>query len=500
MNRISRRNFLKRTTAASAAAVAGVQYGYSPRARAAGANDAIRLAVVGLGSTVKIGGKGKQDARAFRKIPGVRVVAFCDVDSAILGQQVDEARKRNEAVEAYTDVRKLLESKAVDAISVTTPNHWHALATVWACQAGKDVFVQKPASHNIFEGRKMVEAARKYNRVVLCTSGSREANGFREAMDFVHQGKLGKLLVARGLNYRPRTSIGKVSGAQPIPEAVNYDLWCGPAPTALLRRQNLHYDWHWDWSTGNGDLGNMGIHNLDGCRMAVGDKWPRHVISIGGRFGYEDDGETPNSQLIFFDYERAPILFEVRGLPKDKSFLKDSWAGKESWGPKAMDEYMGVSVGKVIHCEEGHVIGNKAFDRNGALIREFQPTTPNLYQNFVQTMRTRRFEDLVADIEEGHLSASLVHLANISHRVGKTAPEGEIRERVQGNRELTAAYGRFKAHLLANGIDLEKTPATLGAMLTIDPQTERFVGEFSEAANRLVSREYRRPFVVPEKV
>lgn len=499
LNSTSRRVFLRRTAAASAA-LAWAPLGHAPWLRAAGSNSDVRLAVVGLGSTVKIGGKGKQDIRDFRKIPGVRVVALCDVDDAILRQQAGEFEKRSEQIAVYTDIRKLLESPAIDAISITTPNHWHALAAIWACQAGKDVFVQKPASHNIFEGRQMVEAARKYGRIVLCTSGSREPNGFREAMDFVRQGKLGKLTMVRGLNYRPRTSIGKVAGPQPVPSAVHYDLWCGPAPVAPLRRQNLHYDWHWDWSTGNGDLGNMGIHHLDGCRMAVGGALPRHVISIGGRFGYTDDGQTPNTQIVYFDYERAPILFEVRGLPKDKSFLKDTWAGKESWGPKAMDDYLGVAVGKVVHCEHGYVIGNQAFDNSGKKIEQFDPAGPSLNLNFIQAVRSRRAGDLVADILDGHLSAALVHMANISHRVGRQSPEREIRERVEGNSSLAAAFDRLRAHLAANGIDLDRTPATLGAMLTVDAAGERFVGEFSEAANRLRTREYRPPFVVPEKV
>jgi hypothetical protein len=496
----SRRSFLKRSVTASAVALAGPHLGYVPWSRALGANDEVRLAVVGLGSKIKVGGKGKQDIRDFRKVPGVRIVALCDVDTAHLDPEVAEFKKRNEKVEAYTDVRKLLESKEIDAVSVTTPNHWHALVTIWACQAGKDVFVQKPASHNIFEGRKMVEAARKYKRIVLCTSGSREANGFQEAMDFVRQGGLGKLVVARGLNYRPRTSIGKAGGPQPIPATLNYDLWSGPAPVVPVNRLNLHYDWHWNWHYGNGDLGNMGIHNMDGCRMAVGDTLPKHAISIGGRFGYDDDGQTPNTQLMFFDYEPAPIIFEVRGLPKDKSFLKDSQVGKDSWGAKAMDEYLGVAVGKVIHCENGYVIGNQAFDKDGKKIKEFKPATPNLNLNFIQAVRSRRTGDLVADILQGHLSAALVHLGNISHRIGKTMAGREISQRIQGRPSLAAAFDRLKAHLDANGIDLDKTPAVLGAMLTLDPATERFVGEFSEAANPYVTREYRAPFIVPEQV
>ena len=503
MNRASRRSFLKRSAAASAALV-GANFAAPFWLRAAGANDDVRLAVVGVGSRVKIGGQGRNEIRSFRQVPGVRIVALCDVDSANLGPEVESFQKRNEKVAAYADVRRLLESKDVDAVVVTTPNHWHALVTIWACQAGKDVYVQKPASYNIFEGRKMVEAAAKYHRIVQCPNGSRAPNGHAEALDYVRQGKLGKVVMVRHVHFSPRASIGKVSGPQPIPSTLDYDLWSGPAPLVPPARQNLHYDWHWQWPYGNGELGNWGIHHLDGCRMFVGGGLPRHVISIGGRFGYEDDGQTPNTLIVYFDYQPAPVLSEFRALPKDRSFLAKAVAGKDSWGPRAMDSYLGIPVGKVIHCELGYVVStissHAAFDNGGKEIVKFKPTTPDLSHNFIQAVRSRRGGDLVSDMLQGHLSAALVHLGNLSHRVGKTMPDREIRERIAGNRELSAAYERFQAHLAANGVDLDKTPATLGAMLTFEPDTERFVGEFSEQANRLVSREYRAPFVVPENV
>ncbi|MCX7049255.1 MAG: Gfo/Idh/MocA family oxidoreductase [Candidatus Sumerlaeota bacterium] len=496
MKKMSRRNFVKGSAAVGAGAIIlGSGASLPPFARAAGANGDIRLAVIGVGSKIKIGGKGKQDIRDFRKVPGVRIAALCDVDRVILDEEAAQCKKLNENVETYTDIRKLLENKDIDAVSITTPNHWHALAAVWACQAGKDVFVQKPASHNIFEGRKMVEAARKYNRIVQCTSVSRSPTGFREAVDYARKGNLGKIQWIYGVNYKPRPSIGKVSGPQTIPATLDYDLWSGPAPVKPLMREFLHYDWHWDWLYGCGDLGNMGIHYMDGCRMAAGDALlPRHVMSIGGRFGYVDDGETPNTLLTFFDYEPAPVIFEVRGLPKDKSLLK------ESWGGKAMDSYRDVQMGVVIHCENGYVADNKAYDKDGKLIQQFKPTTPNMNVNFIEAVRSRRAGDLVGDILQGHLSAGLVHLGNISYRLGKGAPSGEIAEKIRGRKELSSAFERMQAHLAANGIDLGKTPAALGPMLTMDSDTERFTGEFSEDANKLVTRPYRAPFVVPEKV
>ena len=493
MNTPSRRTFLKSTAACTAAWLGG-GLRRAPFARPLGANDDIRIGVIGIGSTVKIGGKGKQDIRDWRQIPGVRIVALCDVDQTILDAEVAQFTKRNEKVDAYRDLRKLLERDDIDAVSITTPNHWHALATVWACQAGKDVFVQKPASHNIFEGRKMVEAARKYRRIVLCTSGSRERTGYTEALQWVHEGHLGKIRLIYGVNYKPRPSIGKVAGPQPLPPGLDYDLWSGPAPMQPLRRQYLHYDWHWDWQTGSGDLGNMGIHYVDGCRMATRQGLPRHVVSLGGRFGYADDGQTPNTQLIYLDYEPAPVVFDVRGLPREKSLLTGNW------NAKAMDTLHGQQTGVVVFCEDGWLAANKAYDKNGTLIRTFAPTTPNLNRNFLAAVRSRRAEELVADIEQGHLSAALVHMGNISYRLGKTMPAGQLAERIGGQKELGAAFEKIRAHLDANGIDLQATPATLGPLLTMDPPTERFTGEFSAEANALVSRPYRAPFVVPEKV
>lgn len=503
MRQTSRRSFLRRSAAVSAA-LAGAKLCPSPWLRAAGANSDVRLAVVGVGSRVKIGGQGRNEIRSFRQIPGVRIVALCDVDDANLRPEVESFQKRNEKVAAYTDVRQLLERKDVDAVVVTTPNHWHALVTIWACQAGKDVYVQKPASHNIFEGRKMVEAARKYNRIVQCPTGSRAPNGYAEALDYVRQGNLGKVVIVRHVHFSARGSTGKVSGPQPIPSTLDYNLWSGPAPLLPLTRGNLHYDWHWQWPYGNGELGNWGIHHLDGCRLFVGGGLPRHVLSIGGRFGYADDGQTPNTLIVYYDYEPAPVLSDFRSLPKDRTFLANAVAGKDSWGANAMDSYQGIPIGKVIHCEHGYVIStvnsHVAFDARGKEIRTFPPTTPKLNDNFIQAVRSRRGGDLMSDMLQGHLSAVLVHLGNISYRVGRTLPDGEIRQRIQGNRELSAAYQRFQAHLLANGVDLARTPATLGVMLTFDPNTERFIGEFSQPANQLVSREYRAPFVVPENV
>jgi predicted dehydrogenase len=493
MSRLNRRQFLGGSLAAGAALAL-------PSARILGANNDIRLGVIGVGSTVKIGGMGKNEIRAHLKLPGLRFTALCDCDKANLMPEIEKLRAHNPSIKAYTDLRELLDDKNVDAVIVTTPNHWHALATIWACQAGKDVYVQKPTAHTIFEGRKMVEAAAKYKRIVQAPHGPRERTGFAEAFKYVRKGNLGKVLYAHGLNYKPRESIGKVAGPQPIPATIDYDLWCGPADMRPLMRQYLHYDWHWDWNTGNGDLGNMGIHYMDGCRWGLGQNTlPRHVMSLGGRFGYEDDGETPNTQIIFLDYGPAPILFEVRGLPKSKDRLKATWRAAD------MDEYHSMQIATIIRCENGYVAnrsggGTAAYDGNDKLIQKFEPATPDLRTNFLDAVRSRRTEDLVCPVLQGHYSASCVHLGNISYRLGKEMPPEEIREAVKDEKTVAEAFDRFLAHLDANGIDLKKTPIWMGPMLTMDPQTERFTGPFSESANMFLSRNYREPYVVPERV
>ena len=457
----------------------------APFSRVLGANDTVRIAIVGVGSTVQIGGKGKADAREFAKVPGVRVVAFCDPDHANLDPEVNKWRGRGEKVEAYTDVRRLLENKEIDAVSVTTPDHWHALVTIWACQAGKDVFVQKPASHNLFEGRKMVEAARKYKRIVQSPTLAREPNGFIEASAWAWQGNLGKVLRVYGVRYGARTSIGKVSAPTPIPSTIDYGLWSGPAPILPVMRQNLHYDWHWRWAYGGGELANWGPHILDGCLIAARQEvLPRHVITAGGRFGYVDDGETPNSQLIYYDYQPTPILFDMRGLPKDKSFLSGDWSKNAK---VSMDTYRGLSYGTVLHCEGGYVAHNKAFDEGGKLIREFKSERPSLYANFVDAVRSRRADSLLADILPGHLTAGLIHMGNISYRLGKQMPAGEIKERNRTSKDWLSAFGRFQAHLETNGIDPSGLIA--GPSLTLDPERERYTGELSDRANALVKRD-----------
>ncbi len=474
MKRTTRRDFIK----ASAALAAAV-----PFSRARGANDDIRAAVVGIRS------QGANHINWFRNIPGVRVVAIADADKSFLDREQKNFKQRNEKVDTYVDFRKLLEDESIDAVITATPNHWHALVTIRACQAGKDVYVEKPVSHNIREGRRMVEAARKYNRIVQSGTQRRSDAGLLEAIEYVRQGNLGRIVLVRGIVYVGRGSIGKVDGPQAVPASVDYNLWTGPAPMEPLMRRNLHYDWHWVWPTGNGDLGNNGIHFMDICRWVLGKDSPApRVMSMGGRFGYIDDGETANTQLVLLEYKPAPIIFEVRGLPRAK-------------GDSAMDAYRGVRAGTVIHCEHGYVAGGWAYDNDGKKIKQFKVTGGSGHHaNFIKAVRSRKTSDLNADILEGHLSSALCHMGNVSYRLGKETSRAEVMEAIKGNSEMEESFERMQEHLLVNTVDVKATPRILGPWLSMDPQSETFVGDFAEKANKLVSREYRPPFVVPESV
>jgi len=478
MKSLTRRSFLKRSllTTASLSLPARIW------AQVPGSNSDIRVAVVGFG------GRGGSHINAFSNMKGVRLAALCDCDSRILDGAVKKASDKGKPVESYTDVRKLLESKDIDAISTATPNHWHSLITIWACQAGKDVYVEKPVSHNIFEGRQCVAASRKYNRIVQTGTQSRSSTALKEAFAWVQEGHLGKIKIARGLCYKRRPSIGKVDGPQPIPANVDYDLWCGPALKLPLMRQKLHYDWHWVWNTGCGDIGNQGIHEMDKSRWALGKmELSPKVFTIGGRLGYIDDGETANTQMSVFDYGDALLIFEVRGLPSNSE-------------SKNMDSYRGEAVGQVIECEGGYLSGATAYDKDKQVIKKFagKPAEGDHFSNFINVVRSRKREQLHADILEGHLSSALCHMGNISYRLGQQADPDELHAALKKDTAATETLGRMEEHLAANGVDLKKTKLSIGPTLSFDPKAERFIG--SEKANELVSRPYRKPFIVPETV
>ncbi len=503
MKNFTRRDFLKSATVS----VAALSFNASSWARATGSNEDIRVAVIGFRS------QGAGHISTLSKMKGVRLVALCDVDQQVLSKKATELGGQ---VKTYTDIRKLLENNEIDAVSIAVPNHWHALATIWACQAGKDVYVEKPASHNLFEGRKMVEAARKYKRIVQCGTQCRSSVGLQEAVQYVRDGNLGKILIARGFCYKARKSIGSVDGPQQVPDYINYDLWCGPAPHDLPRRNGsfgpVHYDWHWFWNYGNGDYGNQGPHQVDIARWFLGEKTiAPFTMAVGERLGYKDCAETPNTLTVYHGY-KIPMVFETRGLPKSKESQTAGWQ---------MDSFKGVGVGNVIECENGYVVVPSyteaiVYDKQGKEITRFngkakkasgeEVKTPTglsaesggHHGNWIRAIRSRRIKDLNAEVLEGHLSAGLVHTGNISYRLGAHKQPGEIREELRGTSQFAEAVDRMMGHLEANGVDLKSDKLRLGLPLKINAKKERFID--NEQANALATRNYTRGFEVPSKV
>jgi predicted dehydrogenase len=492
----TRRSFLKTSLGAAALSLPARLH-----AASTGANGDIRIGVIGFHA------RGQDHIRGLLACRGVRITALCDVDRTVLEQGKTQLAQKNQQVEVYTDIRKLLESKEVDAIATASPNHWHALASIWAMQAGKDVYVEKPVSHNVWEGRQIVEAARHYQKICQTGTQSRSTVGLMQAVEWAKAGNLGKLQWARGTCFKRRPSIGKVEAEQPWPDHIDKDLWFGPAPIKPLTRKQLHYDWHWVWDTGNGDLGNQGVHQMDVARWFLGeDALAPSVFSAGGRIGYVDDGETPNTLFVVYGYAKAPLIFEVRGLP-------------ENTGVEKMDSYRGASVGVIVQYEGGHIAvpsytAAAAFDKDGKMVRRWgnfaapkdqpDPGAPDNsgqgshYANFIKAVRSRKHTDLHADILEGHLSSALCHVGNISYRLGKKADPGAIREKIEADAEASDACTRMLEHLEKNGVDVKADKLTLGEFLKMDPKSERFTG--NKAADQLLKREYRAPFVVPEKV
>jgi predicted dehydrogenase len=485
MKNFSRRAFIKQTAFTTAV------LGLSARSwsRSNGANGDVRVAVVGFH------GRGESHIEDLKKIKGARLVALCDVDKGVLARGVDKLKKGGIEVTPYADIRKLLENKDIDAISIATPNHWHALGAIWGIQAGKDVYLEKPVSHNVWEGRQIVRAAEKYKKVVQTGTQSRSSTAIAEAVDYVQKGNLGKIILARGLCYKPRTSLGKTSGPQKVPDEIDYDLWSGPAPLVAPHRNTprfgtVHYDWHWFWNYGSGDLGNQGIHQMDIARWFLGERdlSPR-VMTVGGRLGYEDDGETPNTLFTYHDYKKAPLIFEVRGLP-------------EKTGSTKMDKLKGVEIGVIVQCEGGSAIVTSNYgkatilDKEDKEIKSFEGNTSH-FANFINAVRSRKASDNKAPIVEGHISSALCHTANISYRLGTQKDPNAIREAVKANKEATETLDRMSGHLGANNVDLTRTQLTLGKFLKMDPKTERFS---DDEANALSKDKYRAPFVVPEQV
>lgn len=481
MSNLNRRQFLEDSMLAAVAAMAvpATSALAADEPRKVAANEKFNVAVVG------VNGRGGSHISAFGGKKDTQITHICDVDVAVGERACDGLEKRQGLRPKYVqDMRQMLEDKSIDIVSIATPNHWHALAAIWAIQAGKDVYVEKPVSHNVSEGRRIVEAARKYKKICQTGTQCRSMPASIDAIEHIRTGKIGEMKLARGLCYKPRGSIG-ARGNFEVPEGVNYDLWCGPAPMTTRTRPKFHYDWHWQWDYGNGDLGNQGIHQMDVARWGLGvSDLGDSVLSYGGRYSYVDAGETANTQVCIHTFGDKTLVFEVRGLKTDK--LK------------------GAGVGNIFHGSEGYVVmtaynRGAAFDLEGNMVKEF-PAGRNdnddlHFQNFLKAVRSRDYKDLNADIEEGHLSSALCHLGNISYRLGAPIMPSEARTVLSSNKENAETFERFAKHLADNGVDLEKDKVQLGPKLKLDGKKEVFID--NEKANAMLTREYREPYVVP---
>lgn len=486
---LNRRDFL------SGAAVAGASL-VGTSSLAAKPKEAIKVAVIGIRS------RGRQHIEGL----GKHVVALCDCDKKVLDQTVDLYEKKlGLSYEKFADYREMLKRDDIDAVSIATPNHTHVSIAIDAMEAGKHVYVEKPVSHNLWEGRQLVAASRKYNKMVQCGTQTRSNPRMREAVEWVQSGALGKVQYAIGTCYKPRKPIGKLEQPLAIPDSIDYDLWAGPAPKDDLYRPQFHYDWHWDWRYGNGDFGNQGIHQADIARWFMGESGlPPTAVSLGGRLGYEDAGDTPNTQVVLHDYEAAPLIFETRGLPRSK-------AAQKRWGD-SMPMYRGSGVGAIIQCEEGHILAPSyaqayAFDRAGKRVRQWDlkeegsyvALTKRHHMNWLEAIAANDRSVLNAEIQEGHVSTGLCHLGGVSHRLGERMVADDLVRRHLGQPLFSASLDRMLDHLRANDVDVDSLDQSLtaGPTLRIDPATERFIN--NDAANRLFGREQQRaPYVVPD--
>lgn len=400
-----------------------------------GANDRLRVAVIG------VNGRGKDHISGFMKHENVEVATLCDVDKVVLQERAtDFEKKYGKKVQTEQDLRKVYEDKTIDAVSIATPNHWHALAAIWACQAGKDVYVEKPACHNLYEGRKLVEAATKYNRIVQHGVQLRSSAAIQEAIKHLRDGLIGKVYMARGTVYKWRPDIGNL-GPSPVPEGLDWDLWQGPAKAREFSKNYVHYNWHWFWDYGNGDIGNQGVHETDLCMWGLDVGLPEVITSTGGKYLWNDCKETPEVLTSTYQYpkEGKVIQFEVR--------------------PWMTNKEDGIEVGNIFYGDKGYMVINGYNDYKTFLGRNREPGPArnaggDHYKNFVDAVRAKNKALLNGPIETGHLSASIAHLGNISYRLGRT--------------------------------------------LKFDPKTETFPGD--KEANAMLSRKYRAPYLVPEKV
>ena len=495
----NRRDFL----AAACGLTAGIAVtGSGPLLRSAAAaedSDKLRFAVIG------VNGRGKAHIDGLLKDGGVVITHIVDVDTKV-GQRVSDLveERQGKRPEFVVDFRDVLDRDILDGVCIATPNHLHALQACEALDAGLHVYVEKPVSHNVWEGRQLVRAAEKSSG--LCQSGtqSRSYQSLIDAREYLAAGELGDILYAVGTCYKARMPIGQLEKPLDIPEEIDYEKWSGPAEKQDLYRPKVHYDWHWDFNTGNGDMGNQGIHQMDIARWMLGEsKVSPLVHSIGGRLGYEDAGNTPNTQTVLHGYD-SPLIFETRGLPKSID-QRPKWSN----GPD-MDDYYGARMGVVVHCENGRLVvpGHSpkaiAYDADGSELKSWDDpgdTTAKHIANFLNAVRADDRSMLNAPAVEGHISSALCHTGGVSHLLGRKATGEECRAAAAREGEVWLdSYNRMAEHLNRNDVDLSEKVLTLGARLEMDPDTELFVGEMADAANDNVlrKRKYRDEFAVKD--
>ncbi len=449
------------------------------------ANDEIHVGFISCG------GRAQEHMSQFGEMSGVRVTGLCDPDQA----RIDKAKLRFPSAQSWTDLRKMLDDKSIHAVVIATCNHWHCLAAIWAMQAGKDVYVEKPLSHSQWEGTQTVAAARKYNRICAIGTQQRSDPMQAEIKKFLHTEKsLGEILSARVNRYGVRNSIGKRTTPLPIPENVDYDLWLGPAQALPIYRNDFHYDWHWDWNTGSGEMGNWGVHVLDDCRNVVFQDsvtLPKRIFGGGARVVYNDAGETPNVHFVYFDTGSIPVVIGLSNLP-------------EGPGTKDSPKCPGPNSGYIAYCEGGRFEGQRgkgaAYDKDGKLIRAFKGNSGNgLHQaNFIEAVRRRDSSILNADVKTGHDSTGWCNLANIAFRSGEQFSYADAAKINDPHGVWASLLEEMASHMRAYSLKLDQQPFRLSPVLEVDAAKEVFVGAGANVANSFLKREYRAPYVVPE--
>lgn len=510
MSTQNRRRFIRTSLAAgiSASALPRIPAVHAQEQATTSGSPLEQLSVAIVGA----GGRGGTHIGEMLKAEGVEIQYVCDIDSGkgdSRARQIEDSQGKRPRFEK--DIRRILDDSSVDMVTIATPNHWHALGGVWAMQAGKDAYIEKPVCHNIAEGAALIAVARKNKRICQVGTQCRSSAAVNEAIQFVQNGGIGEVRFARGLCYKRRKSIGAL-GDYAVPGNVDFNLWSGPAlyTNPKLTRERFHYDWHWQRLYGNGDLGNQGPHQTDIARWGLGiDTHPKSVISYGGRLGYQaerkdskyvDAGDTANTEVSIYDYGEKCIVFETRGLSVDNS------ADEEL--NRLFASVKGNKIGVVFYGTEGYVVQTSygycaAYDREFNQIREFAfrgDLNRTHFGNFIEACRRREPNLLTADVREGHLSAAISHLGNISYHLGEEnrVSESELRSalgQVESLDDNMATLERTLAHLRQNDVDLEKYPLSLGPQLAFDPDKEQFVG--SDEANEWLSRDYREDFRCP---